>query len=126
MPNNYKSTIQEEVLRVVQGHLRQLVEDPSRLELVLHPKEGKKWAWWSIDLDGQMLCYIGVGKAKRHALITFTVKTKDEIGAFEGTWRYGTFEENTDSDVQAALAAAASDRLFADGLHKRQREIAGR
>ena len=120
-----KDEIREEVLRVVQGHLRRFVEDPSRLDLVFHPKVGKKWAWWSIDLDGQMLCYIGVGQAKKHALITFTVKTKDGIGAFEGTWRYGSYEENTDSDVQAALAAAASDRLFADGIHKRVQEIAG-
>ena len=90
-----------------------------------HPKEGKKWAEWSIDLDGQMLCYIGVGQAKRHAFITFTIKTRDGIGAFEGTWRYGSYGDRVNGDVEAPLAAAESDRLFADGLHKRQREIAG-
>lgn len=58
-----RQEIREGGLRVVQGHLR-LVEDPSRLVLVEHPKVGRKWAWWSIDLDGEMLCYIGVGNRK--------------------------------------------------------------
>ena len=120
-----KDEIREEGLRIVQGHLRRIVEDPSRLELKFHPKEGKKWAWWSIDLNGEMLCYIGVGQAKGHALITFTVKTKEGIGAFEGTWRYGSFEESTDSDVEAALAAATSDRLFADQIRYAAKRIAG-
>ena len=120
-----RQEIREGGLRVVQGHLR-LVEDPSRLVLVEHPKVGRKWAWWSIDLDGEMLCYIGVGNRKGTAPITFGVDTKDGIGAFRGSWMYGSFEARADSDVQAALAAADSDRLLADRIHKRQREIAGR
>ena len=120
-----KDEIREEGLRIVQGHLRRIVEDPSRLELEFHPKEGKKWAWWSINLDEQVLCYIGVGKANAHALITFTVKTKDGIGAFEGTWRYGSFKESTDSDVEAALAAATSDSLFADQIRYAAKGIVG-
>ena len=120
-----KDEIREKGLRVVQSHLRRLVEDPSRLDLEFHPKEGKKWAWWSIDLDEQVLCYIGVGQQPGHALITFTVKTKDGIVAFEGTWRYGSFEESTDSDVEAALAAAKSDRLFADQIRYAAKGIAG-
>ena len=120
-----KDEIREEGLRIVQGHLRRIVEDPSRLELKFHPKEGKKWAWWSIDLDGEMLCYIGVGQQPGHSFITFTVKTNDGIGAFEGTWRYGSFEESTDSDVEAALAAATSDRLFAGQIRYAAKGIAG-
>ena len=120
-----KDEIREEGLRIVQGHLQQIVEDSSRMELVSHPEEVNKWAEWSIDLDGEMLCYIRVGNAKKHAFITFTIKTNDGIGAFEGTWRYGSYRDRVNGDVEAPLAAAESDRLFADGLHKRQQEIAG-
>ena len=120
-----RQEVREGVLRVVQGHL-QRVEDPSRLVLVEHPKVGKEWAYWSIDLNGQMLCYIGVGNRKGTALITFEVDTKDGIGTFRGTWKYGSFEAREDSDVQEALEAADSDGLLADRIHKRRQEIVGR
>ena len=119
-----KQDIRERGLGVVKRHLRH-VEDPSRLKLVGHPEEEKKWASWSIYLNGEKLCYIGVGNRKGTALITFEVDTKDGIGAFHGAWRYGSYEVRTDSDVQAALAAAGSDDLFADGIHKRRQEIVG-
>lgn len=120
-----RKEIREEGLRVIQDHLRR-VENPSRLVLVEHPKVGKTRAYWSIDLDGQMLCYIGVGLNKGHAIITFEVETKDGIGTFQGAWRYGSFEEYTDSDVQEALEAAGSDDLLADRIRKRRLEIVGR
>ena len=116
-----RQEIRERGFRVVQDHLRP-VEDPSRLVLVGHPKVGETWAYWSIDLDGQMLCYIGVGLNKRHALITFTVKTKDGMG----TWKYGSFEAGCESDVQEALEEAGSDDLLADRIRKRRLEIVGR
>lgn len=119
-----REEIRERGFRVVQGHLRR-VEDPSRLVLVGHPKVGKTWAYWSIDLDGQMLCKIGVGLNKKHALITFEVETKDGVGTFQGTWKYGSYEAREESDVQEALEAAGSDDLLADGIRKRRLEIVG-
>lgn len=120
-----KDEIREEGLRIVQGHLRRIVEDPSRLELKFHPKEGEKWAWWSIDLDGEMLCYIGVGHARGHAFITFRVETRDGIGASKRTWRYGSYEDRVNGDVEAPLAEATSDRLFADQIRYAAKGIAG-
>ncbi len=120
-----REEIRERGFRVVQDHLRR-VENPSQLVLVGHPEVKEKWASWSIDLNGEMLCYIGVGNRKGTALITFRVDTKDGIGTFQGTWKYGSYEAREESDVQEALEAAGSDDLLADRIHKRRREIVGR
>ena len=119
-----KDEIREEGLRIVQGHLGGLVK-PSQLKLEFHPKEGEKWAWWSIDLDGEMLCYIGVGQQPGHSFITFTVETRDGIGESKRTWRYGSYEDRVKCEVEAPLAAATSDRLFADQIRYAAKGIAG-
>ena len=84
-----KDEIREEGLRVVQGHLRRIVEDP------------------------------------RHAFITFRVETRDGIGASKRTWRYGSYEDRVNGDVEAAIAAAKSDSLFADQIRYAAKGIAG-